>query len=93
MTAVRGAAALVDGDQKALGAVDPLAFEQLVDIDVQEGDFQALADGGIFVHKDPAKDLDLQIGDPVDADVPERHRARRCPSPASTPTPRSPATG
>ena len=55
MTAVRGAAALVDGDQKALGAVDPLAFEQLVDIDVQEGDFQALADGGIFVHKDPAE--------------------------------------
>ena len=46
VTAVRGAAALVDGDQKALGAVDPLAFEQLVDIDVQEGDFQALADGG-----------------------------------------------
>ena len=66
VTAVRGAAALVDGDEKALGAVDPLAFEQLVDIDLQEGDFQALADGGIFVHKDPAKDLDLQIGDPVD---------------------------
>ena len=66
VTAVRGAAALVDGDEKALGAVDPLAFEQLVDIDVQEGDFQALADGGIFVHKDPAKDLDLQLGDTVD---------------------------
>jgi putative ABC transport system permease protein len=66
VTAVRGAAALVDGDQKALGAVDALAFEQLVDIDVQEGDFQGLADGGIFVHKDPAKDYDLQLGDDVD---------------------------
>jgi putative ABC transport system permease protein len=66
VTAVRGTAALIDGDQKALGAVDPLAFEQLVDIDVQEGDYQALADGGIFVHKDPAEDYDLQIGDPVD---------------------------
>ena len=66
VTAVRGTAALVDGDQKALGAVDPLAFEQLVDIDVREGDYQALEDGGIFVHDDPAKDLDLQLGDPVD---------------------------
>ena len=61
-----GAAALVDGDQKAVGAVDPLAFEQLVDIDVTDGDFQALADGGIFVHKDPAEDLDLRLGDPVE---------------------------
>jgi putative ABC transport system permease protein len=66
VTAVRGAAALVDGDQKALGAVDALAFEQLVDIDVREGDFQGLADGGIFVHRDPAKDYDLQLGDDVD---------------------------
>ena len=63
---IRAAAALVDGDQKAIGAVDPLAFEQLVDIGVTDGDFQALADGGIFVHEDPAKDLDLQVGDPVD---------------------------
>ena len=66
VTPVRGAAALVDGDEKAIGAVDPLAFEQLVDIDVTDGDFQALADGGIFVHKDPADDLDLQVGDPVE---------------------------
>ncbi len=66
VTPVRGAAALVDGDEKAVGAVDPLAFEQLVDIDVTDGDFQALADGGIFVHKDPAEDLDLQLGDPVE---------------------------
>jgi putative ABC transport system permease protein len=55
VTAVRGAVALVDGDQKAIGAVDPLAFEQLVDIDVREGDYQALEDGGIFVHKDPRR--------------------------------------
>ena len=92
MTAVRGAAALVDGDQKALGAVEPLAFEQLVDIDVQEGDFQALADGGIFVHKDPAKDYDLQIGDPVELTF-QNGTVMSCPSPASTPTRRSPATG
>lgn len=67
VTAVRGTAALVDGDQKAIGAVDPLAFEQLVDIDLQEGgSFQAMADGGVMVHKDPAKDLHLAIGDPVE---------------------------
>ena len=43
-----------------------MAFEQLVDVDVDDGGFQALADGGIFVHKDPAEDLDLQLGDPVE---------------------------
>ena len=62
MTAVRGTTALVDGDQKAFGAVDPLAFEQLVDVGLQEGSYQGMADGGIFVHQDPAKDLDLEVG-------------------------------
>jgi putative ABC transport system permease protein len=66
VTAVRGAIALVDGDQKAVGAVNPLAFEQLVDIDLREGDFQAMEDGGLMVHTDPAEDLDLQIGDAVE---------------------------
>ena len=66
VTAVRGTTALVDGKQKAIGAVDPLAFEQLVDIDPEPGaDFQALADGGIFVHQDPAKDYDLAVGDSI----------------------------
>ena len=85
VTPIRGAAALVDGDEKAIGAVDPLAFEQLVDIDVTDGDFQALADGGIFVHEDPAEDLDLQVGDPVeltfqngtDRDAARRRHLRR----------------
>jgi putative ABC transport system permease protein len=66
VTAVRGTAALVDGDQKAIGAVDPLAFEQLVDVDLKEGSYQGMADGGIFVQQDPAKDLKLQIGSPVE---------------------------
>ena len=48
--------------QKAIGAVDPLAFEQLVDIGLQDGSFQAMADGGIIVQQDPAKDLDLAVG-------------------------------
>lgn len=66
VTAVRGTAALIDGEQKAIGAVDPLAFEQLVDIDLRDGSFQAMADGGIMVHTDPAEDLDLEVGEPVD---------------------------
>jgi putative ABC transport system permease protein len=65
VTAVRGTTALVDGDQKAVGAVDPLAFEQLVDIGVTSGSYEALDQGGIFVHKDPANDLHLKVGDPV----------------------------
>jgi putative ABC transport system permease protein len=66
VTAVRGATALVDGKQKAIGAVDPLAFEQLVDIGLESGSYQALDQGGVFVHKDPAKDLDLKVGDTVE---------------------------
>jgi putative ABC transport system permease protein len=65
VTAVRGAQAQVDGDVKAIGAVDPLAFEQLVDIGLQDGSFQAMADGGIMVQQDPAEDLDLAVGDDV----------------------------
>jgi putative ABC transport system permease protein len=66
VTAVRGTTALVDGKQKAIGAVDPLAFEQLVDIELKSGSYQALDQGGVFVHKDPAKDLNLEVGDPVE---------------------------
>ena len=55
VTAVRGAQAHVDGDEKAIGAVDPLAFEQLVDVGLQDGSFQAMADGGIMVQQDPAE--------------------------------------
>jgi putative ABC transport system permease protein len=58
--------ALIDGEQKAIGAADPMAFEQLVNIGLTDGSFQGMADGGIMVHKDPAGDLDLEVGDPVD---------------------------
>jgi putative ABC transport system permease protein len=65
VTAIRGTVALVDDDEKALGAVDPLPFEQLVDIGLVDGSYEGLAEG-IFVHEDPAEDLDLAIGDPVE---------------------------
>lgn len=56
----------VDGDDKQFSAVDPVAFPQLADLDVSAGDFEGLADDGLMVHKDPAKDLDLQLGDTLD---------------------------
>jgi putative ABC transport system permease protein len=66
VTAVRGTTALVDGKQKAIGAVDPLAFEQLVDVGLEQGSYQGMVDGGIFVQQDPAGDLGLQVGSTVE---------------------------
>lgn len=63
---VRGIAALIDGDSKSLGAVDPTTFGDLANIDIREGSIEALADGGLLVHRDPARDLDLSVGDVVD---------------------------
>lgn len=60
---IRGLTAQIDGGQKFLGAADPLAVQQLINIDVTEGGFDGLDDGGILVHSDPADDLDLTVGD------------------------------
>ncbi|MBA3288318.1 MAG: ABC transporter permease [Acidimicrobiia bacterium] len=62
-TPVRFTTALVDGDQKPVGAAEPVALEQLVNIDMRDGGFEGLSDNGILVHKDPAEDLDLSVGD------------------------------
>jgi putative ABC transport system permease protein len=59
--------ATVDDDDKQFSAVDPVAFPQLADLDVTAGDFEALDDDGLMVHKDPADDLDLAVGDTVEA--------------------------
>jgi len=59
--------ATVEDDDKQFTAVDPVAFPLLVDIDVTSGDFEALADDGLMVHKDPAGDLGLEVGDTVEA--------------------------
>jgi putative ABC transport system permease protein len=56
----------VDDDDKQFSAVDPVAFPQLADLDVTAGSFDGLADDGLMVHKDPADDLDLEVGDTVD---------------------------
>jgi putative ABC transport system permease protein len=41
-----------------------------VDIGLIDGTFEGLAAGGIFVHRDPARDLDLQVGDEVTVEFP-----------------------
>jgi len=54
-----------DGNERDVIAVGPESGE-LVDIDVQEGGTLAdLGPDGIFVHEDPAEDLELEVGDQV----------------------------
>ena len=66
VTPIRGTAGLIDGDQKAIGAADPTALEQLINLDVREGGYEGLDGDGILVHTDPAEDLDLEVGDSLD---------------------------
>ena len=51
-------------DQKDFGIMDAEALPQLLNLGMIEGDETDL-DGGIFVNKDPAKDLGLHVGDTV----------------------------
>ena len=68
LDAVSGISSLtikIDGKEKAFGGGDPQALEKLVDIKLQSGSWDDLGVNDIFVHKDPAKDLDLQFGDKI----------------------------
>jgi putative ABC transport system permease protein len=67
VTPIRQAQVQIDGDRKDVGAANPVALGQLVNIDMESGAIDDLTDGGILVHKDPAKDLDLSVGDTVAA--------------------------
>ena len=58
---------MIDGDEKLFGAADPVALEQLIDVGLESGDWEGLQEGGIFVHKDPAEDLGLEVGSTVEA--------------------------
>lgn len=62
----RAADAQVAGATKQIGAVRGEAFGQLVDIDLLEGSVESIADGAILLHSDPARDLDVGIGDTID---------------------------
>lgn len=66
VTPVRAGGGLVDGDRKAFGAIEPVAFEQLVDPDLKDGTISGLGKNEVLVHSDPAADLGLKIGSVVD---------------------------
>jgi putative ABC transport system permease protein len=66
VTPIRGISGQVDGDTKNFGAVDPVAFEQLVDPDLQDGTVADLGVNELLLHKDPANDLDVTIGSTID---------------------------
>jgi len=65
VTPIRGATGEVDGEQKAFGAIDPVAFEQLVNADLKDGTIADLQQGEVLVQSDPAKDLGLEVGSVV----------------------------
>ena len=66
VTPIRGISGQVDGSTKNFGAVDPVAFDKLVDPDLQDGSVADLALDELLLHKDPANDLDATIGSTID---------------------------
>jgi putative ABC transport system permease protein len=66
VTPIRGISGQVDGATKNFGAVDPVAFEQLVDPDLQDGTVADLGVNELLLHKDPANDLDVTIGSTIE---------------------------
>ena len=88
VTPVRMADAQIEGEQRGVGAADPLAVEQLLNLDVVEGGYQGVADGGVLVNEDSAEDLDLSVGDNVSMTF-QNGASSTCPWPGSSPTRRS----
>ena len=66
VTPVRQISGQVDGNTKNFGAVDPVAFDILVDPDLQDGTISGVGPDDLLLHKDPAADLDVGVGDTVD---------------------------
>jgi putative ABC transport system permease protein len=64
-TPIRGATGQVEGDTKFFAAANPATLPELINLDVAEGGFDGLDEGGLMIHLDPAQDLDLQIDDTV----------------------------
>jgi putative ABC transport system permease protein len=63
---VRPVLATIDDDQVAFSAIDPVAFPDLVDVDVTQGGFEGVTDeDGAVIFEDEADDLDVGIGDTV----------------------------
>ncbi len=67
VTGVRTIPVSINGDEKQVGAADPVALEQLINVNLQSGSWEGLQEGGIFVHEDPARDLGLEVGSTLEA--------------------------
>ncbi len=65
VSAFRSGTFQVDGGVRSVGAVDGDSFGEIVDLDLQSGGFDGLADDGLLLHVDPARDFDLDVGDTV----------------------------
>jgi putative ABC transport system permease protein len=66
VTPIRGISGQVDASTKNFGAVDPVAFDKLVDPDLIDGTVAELGTNELLLHRDPAADLDLSVGSTVD---------------------------
>lgn len=66
VTGVSSVNLLINEDSKTFGVADPTALEDLINVGVVDGDWEALAEGGIFVHESPARDNDLEVGAVLD---------------------------
>ena len=66
VTPVRAISGQVDGDTKNFGAVDPVAFDKLVDPDLKAGSISDLGVKELLLHTDPAGDLDADVGSTVE---------------------------
>jgi len=66
VSGVRLGSLQVAGGERSLAAIDSAGFEDIIDVDLTAGGYDGFADGGLLIHKDPAKDLDLGVGDSVD---------------------------
>ncbi len=66
VTPIRGITGQVDGNTKNFGAVDPVAFDKLVDPDLIDGTIADLGPNELLLQKDPANDLGATVGSTVD---------------------------
>ncbi len=66
VSAFRAGTFQVGDGTRSVGAVDGDSFGEIVDLDLRTGGFAGLADDGLLVHEDPARDFDLAVGDTVD---------------------------
>lgn len=66
VSGVRLGSLQVEGSERSLAAIDSDGFANIIDVDVTDGGFDGFADSGLMIHKDPAKDLGLGVGDSID---------------------------